>query len=89
MIPDKSTIEKILQNSLANLYILDVKNHKIIIPNNFFTTIPIKPDGNCFYLSLSKFMIGSDVFHLFFRNCIYNYIKTNKEQIIGDNEFIN
>ena len=33
-------------------------------------------------------MTRSESFHLYFRNCLYNYIKENKKDLIGDNQYI-
>ena len=33
-------------------------------------------------------MSGSEDFHLYFRNYLYNYIIENKEEIIDDNKYI-
>jgi len=87
-IPEKSKIKEILQTSLLNIYILEIQNYKILVPNNFFIRILIIPDGNCFYRSLSKFITGSEDWRLFFINCLYNYKKENKITLIDDNEYI-
>ena len=58
----------------------DLKNIKF--KENNFITDEIYKDGNCFYRAISSFFCGTEEYHLFFRNLIYDYIMSDYDNIL-------
>ena len=48
---------------------------------NFLEYIDIQKDGNCFFRAVSKFLSGTEIYHLYFKNITYNYIIKNKKKV--------
>ena len=93
-VPPNDVIKKNSSNRKANLPLYsilsnsytenkeknDLKNIKF--KENNFMTDEIYKDGNCFYRAISSFFCGTEEYHLFFRNLIYDYIMSDYDNIL-------
>ena len=87
-IPEITDIYNSLYNTSINnnINLLIYNNDKIKF--NIFKQIEIYADGNCYYRALSKFMTNTEIYHPFFRNVIYNYIKDNKNKFLEEDSYV-
>ena len=70
------------------LYITKLNDiNKIKIPRNHFDIIPVEPDGNYLFRCISKFFSGTENYHLYIRNIIYNYVIQNKETLKNNSNY--
>ena len=79
--------EHIIENTI-NIYITKFNNWKGLIPKNFFYETKITKDGNCLLRAVSKYFLGEENKHLYFRNIIYNYISLNKNDEMFTSDYI-
>ena len=54
---------------------IDLDN--IIYEKEFFNIIPITPDGNCFFRTISYYLTGNENLHKNLRESVYNYVSQN------------
>ena len=60
---------------------LKIKEDSLIIQKIF-------GDGNCLFRSISYFLTGTEAYHVFMRNLLYNYIIKNYEEIITEFPYV-
>ena len=70
-----------------NIFLINTDNvlmPKIIIKNSQserdIIIIPNSANGNCFYKSISQFYYNKEIYHIYFRKTIAEYIELNKQE---------
>ena len=87
-IPESVDVYNSLYNASINEYVNQFINNNDKIKSNMFKQIQIYPDGNCYYRALSKFMTNKEIYHPFYRNMKYNYIKDNKKTFLELDSYV-
>ena len=65
--------ELLLENIIENLiyiYITKFNNWKGLLPKNYFNITAITKDGNFLFQVISKYLLGKEIHHLYFKKYI-------------------
>ena len=60
--------------------LLQKMNNKNSLNEGDILVIPNSANGNCFYKSLSQFYYNKEMYHIYFRKKIAEYIELNKNE---------